>query len=98
MHQRKEKATDKFSNKGQNPTAGIKLKTCFLLYYKVKTYKVLNYFLFYKPDYVFFFFFLFFRFFLIYIYISITMYLLPVIYLERVISSAFTMKTGTREK
>ena len=27
-----------YSNKGQNLSAGIELKTCFLLYYKIKTY------------------------------------------------------------
>ena len=27
------------SNKGQNSSAGIELKTCFLLYYKIKSYK-----------------------------------------------------------
>ena len=31
------------SNKGRNPSAGIKLKTCFSLYYKIKTYEVPNY-------------------------------------------------------
>ena len=29
-----------FSKKGRNPSAGIELKTCLLLYYKMRTYKV----------------------------------------------------------
>ena len=46
-----------YSNKGRNPSAGIKLKTCFLLYYKIKTYKVSHCLLFYKHDSVSFLFF-----------------------------------------
>ena len=63
-----------------NLSAGIELKTCFLLHYKIKTFKVPNYLLIYKHDCLFF---------------SITVYFWPVKYLERVISSIFTMKAGT---
>ena len=41
----------RFSNKGRNRGAGIGLKTCFLLYYEIKTYKV-PCLLFYEHDYV----------------------------------------------
>ena len=53
-----------YSSKGRNPSASMVLKTCFLLYYKTETYKVPNYLLFYKHDYVGFF----------YSHISITLY------------------------
>ena len=73
-----------YSNKDRNPSAGIELKICFLLYYKIKTYKVPNYLLFCKHYYA-----------GVFSYISITRYLWPVKYLEGVISIAFTMNTGT---
>ena len=41
-----------YSNKDQNPSACIELKTWFLLYYKIKTYKIPNCLQFYKHDYV----------------------------------------------
>ena len=41
-----------YLNNGRNPGPGIGLKTCFFLYYKIKTYKVPNFLLFYKHDYV----------------------------------------------
>ena len=78
-----------YLNKGQNPSERIELKTCFLLYYKIKTYKVPNFavlqtwlcqFLSFLNC------------------ISITVYFWPVNYLERVISNIFTKKTGAREK
>ena len=40
-----------YSNKCENPKAGIGLKTCFSLYYKIKTYKVTRYLVFYKHNY-----------------------------------------------
>ena len=39
-----------YSNKDPNPSAGIKLKTCFLAF--SKTLKAPNYLLFYKHDFV----------------------------------------------
>ena len=44
-----------YSSKGRNPSASMVLKTCFLFYYKIETYKVPNHLLFYKHDYVVFF-------------------------------------------
>ena len=79
-----------YSNKGQNTSAGISLKTCFLLYYKIETYKVPKCLLFYKHDYV--------SFFVFFNSISITLYFWPVNHLERVIRNILTMKAGTREK
>ena len=75
-----------YSNKDQNPIAGIELKTCFLLHYKIKTYRVPKYVLIYKHDYVAFSFF------------SITVYFEPLNYSERVINSIFTIKAETCEK
>ena len=41
-----------YSNKRQNPSKDFELKTCFLVYCKIKTYVVPNYLLLYKHNYV----------------------------------------------
>ena len=78
-----------YSNKGRNPSAAFKLKTCVLLYNKIKIIKFLAIYYFTKMIIS--------GFLGFFICILPTMYFWPVNYLERVIGRALTMKTGTRE-